>query len=164
MTTSGPSVSDLDTIMQTVMANVGAAAVTSSQSSFAGNDVFGTVASPQVTRLTDPNVKLNGNATGAGILIVDGALIINGTLDFIGWIIVRGDTVINSTSDPNNETFNLGDATIRGALWTGHLKVEVGGSAIIDYSDAAMTLADRTGASQVHNVPRPMTVISWQEV
>ena len=164
LTTGGPSIDDLDAIMQTILGNVGAGAVTTSQNSFNGNDTFGTLATPQVTRLTGSDVQLNGNATGAGILIVDGSLVVNGTLDFVGWIIVRGDTIINAVGDPDNETFVLGDATIRGALWTGHLKVEVGGSAIIDYCDACMTLADTTGTHQVGNVPRPMTVVSWQEV
>jgi hypothetical protein len=164
LTTGGPSIGDLDTIMQTVLSNVGASAVTTSESNFNGNDTFGTLAVPRVTHLTGSDVKLNGNATGAGILIVDGSLVVNGTLDFVGWIVVRGDTIINTVGDPDNETFVLGDATIRGALWTGHLRVEVGGSAIIDYCDACMTLADTTGAGQIGNVPRPMTVVSWQEV
>jgi len=163
-TTSGPSINDLDTIMQTVLSNAGASAVTSDVKSFNGNDTFGTLAAPRVTHLTDPDVTINGNALGVGILIVDGSLRVNGTLDFIGWIIVRGDTIINTVGDANDETIVLGDATIRGALWTGHLKVEVGGSAIIDYCDACMTLADKIGASQVGNVPRPMTVVSWSEI
>jgi hypothetical protein len=145
------------------LANVGANAVTNSTKNFNGNDTFGTLAAPRVTHLTNPDVTLNGNALGAGILIVDGSLRVNGTLDFIGWIIVRGDTIINTVGDAYDETVVLGDATIRGSLWTGHLKVEVGGSAIIDYCDACMSLADTTGGGQIGNVPRPMNVVSWSE-
>jgi len=37
-----------------------------------GNQTYGTPASPQITHLTGNNVKMNGNATGCGIMIVEG--------------------------------------------------------------------------------------------
>src|SRR5207247_9773483 len=57
-----------------------------------GGDVFGTTAAPRITHLTTSVSVGNGNASGAGILIVDGDLTIDGTLDFKGLIIVRGVT------------------------------------------------------------------------
>ncbi|MFQ5665055.1 MAG: PilX N-terminal domain-containing pilus assembly protein [Candidatus Binatia bacterium] len=162
--TGGPTVNDLDQILASILANA-PGAVTSSQSAFNGNDTFGTLAAPQVTHLTDPNVRLNGNATGAGVLIVDGSLTVSGDLNFVGWIIVRGDTVINVTGNADDGTIVLGNATIRGALWTGHLQVQVGGSAIIDYCDACLRLvADSASGNLIGNVPRPMSVVSWQEL
>jgi hypothetical protein len=94
--------------------------------------------------------------TGVGILIADGEFTINGSADFIGWMIVRGATILES------DTLVDGNATILGSLWTGDLVVQVGGSAIIDYCLECMELADGTANGQ--NVPRIMSVASWQEV
>jgi len=162
LTTGGPDTDDLDQIVSYLLGNTGT--VTTSTSKFNGNDTFGTVSSPAITHMTSADVQLNGNAQGAGILVVDGSLTINGSLNFIGWIIVRGDTVINSTASADDDTVVLGNATIFGSLWTGHLTVSVGGSAIVDYCDTCMRLADGTGGANVQNVPRPMKVVSWQEV
>src|SRR4029453_3138626 len=96
----GPSVDDLDQIVNHLLSLPGVE--TTNEKNFNGNDVFGTVASPKVTHMTRNDVSLNGNATGAGILIADGSITINGTLDFIGWIIVRGATVINATGDTDD--------------------------------------------------------------
>ena len=161
LTTGGPNNNDLDQIVSYLLANT--ATVTTSTNQFNGNDTFGTVSSPQITHMTSSSVQLNGSAQGAGILVVDGSLTINGNLSFIGWIIVRGDTVINSTASTSDDTVVLGNATIFGSLWTGHLTVSVGGSAIIDYCDTCMRLADGTGGN-VQNIPRPIKVVSWQEV
>ena len=161
-TTSGPSVADLERIVANLLALPGV--VSTNQGDFNGSsETLGTVAAPKITRLTNPNVRMNGNASGAGILIADGSIEINGTFDFVGWIIVRGATVINSSNHSNDGTVVLGNATIQGSLWTGHLDIKVGGSAIIDYCDACLRLADQTSTTTA-NIPRPMTVVSWQEV
>lgn len=169
VTVNGPSVADLDRIVDQILTrnpnvvNVG-------NSNINGNVTFGTVANPQITRMTASEVKLhaNGNASGAGILIVDGSIIINGTLDFVGWIIVLGDTVINGSGGAGqgtggiDETTVQGSATILGSLWTGDLSVRVGGSAIVDYCQFCMTLAD--GAGVGGNIPGTMQVVYWEEV
>lgn len=161
LTTGGPSVDDLDGIVNHLLALPGG--VTTNQENFNGNDVFGTIASPQVTHMTANEVKLNGHASGAGVLIVDGSLTINGTLDFWGWIIVRGDTVINATGSSDDDTTLVGNASIFGSLWTGHLNIKVGGSAVAHYCTECMSLVDRIGGGN-NAVPRPMRVVSWQEV
>ncbi|MGD9764845.1 MAG: hypothetical protein AB7V27_14115 [Candidatus Binatia bacterium] len=162
LTTGGPSVGDLDQITSHLL-GLPANVITTSQKSFNGNDVFGTRTAPQVTHMTNADVRLNGNASGAGILIVDGSLTINGTLDFIGWIIVRGDTIINSTGDADDDTIVLGNANVFGSLWTGHLKIKVGGSAIVNYCDACLRLIDNVGGN-ANLVPRTMRITSWQEL
>jgi hypothetical protein len=160
VTTSGPSVSDLDRIVANILSNP--SVVTDSTANISGNVTFGTVANPQITHLTASNTKIhaNGTASGAGILIVDGSLTINGTLDFVGWIIVKGDTVINDGYD-GDETNVLGNAMILGSLWTGDLVIKVGGSAIVNYCDFCMRLANNVGNGAV---PRAMTPVSWEEV
>src|SRR5690606_15493031 len=91
--TGGPSVSDLDNIIANILSLPGV--VTTSQKSINGTATFGSVNAPQITKMTNKDVTLTGNASGAGILIVDGSIKINGTLDFVGWIIVRGATIID---------------------------------------------------------------------
>ncbi len=155
--TGGPSVTDLDNIIDRVLSLPGV--VTTSQKNFNGNSSFGSIAAPQITYMTNSNVTLNGNASGAGILVVDGSIKINGSLDFVGWIIVRGATII----DADLITTLLGNAMILGSLWTGHLDIKVGGNATVNYCDQCMRLVDNMAAGG-GMVPRPMRVVSWQEV
>src|SRR4029453_4119084 len=153
----GPSVDDLDQIVNHLLSLPGVE--TTNEKNFNGNDVFGTVASPKVTHMTRNDVSLNGNATGAGILIADGSITINGTLAFIGWIIVRGATVINAPGGHDDTTQVTGNATIVGSLWTGALNIQVGGSAIIDYCDACLRLVDNMDNPN-GPPPNPIQVLS----
>src|SRR4029453_895555 len=156
----GPSVDDLDQIVNHLLSLPGVE--TTNEKNFNGNDVFGTVASPKVTHMTRNDVSLNGNATGAGILIADGSITINGTLDFIGWIIGRGATGINVTGDTDDTTQSTGNAPIVGSLWRGARNIQVGGSAIIDYCDACLRLVD--GMDNANgSLPKPMQLVSWGE-
>jgi len=157
-TTNGPGIADLNQMITDLLAKPN---VTWSGSSVNGGDTLGTVAVPHITHLTNPDVQVNGNASGAGILIADGSVTINGNFDFTGWIIVRGSTTINSTKQDDGTTV-LGSAAILGSLWTGDFKIEVGGNAAIWYSGSAMQLANGTAPGGA--TPAPMVVTSWQEV
>ena len=163
VTTNGPSVSDLDQIISSILTNP--YVVNYSDSSLNGNTSFGTVGSPQITHLTnsDVTIKANGNASGAGILIADGSITINGRLNFTGWIIVRGDTIINDGYDGDSTTV-LGNATILGSLWTGDMVVKVGGSAIIDYCTYCLSLIDNVPGANSGYFPKAMVLVSWEEV
>ncbi len=157
VTTEGPTVTDLDQIINRLLTsnpvvNVGDAVL--------ANGAYGTPTQPQVTHLTNKNVRLDGNMTGAGILIADGEFTINGSANFIGWMIIRGPTILKSSQV--GDTLVDGNATIVGSLWTGDLVVQVGGSAIIDFCIECMALAN--GAGSGNNVPKVMSVTSWQEV
>jgi Tfp pilus assembly protein PilX len=159
LTTGGPSVSDLDQIINDVLARPGVQTVNDNQ--LTGNSTMGTCATPQITHLTSSSVEFAGNTLGCGILIADGNVKITGSLDFTGWIIVRGETDINAQQQ--DDTTVLGNATILGSLWTGDLNVRVGGSAIIDYSSQALALADAV-ANGGNPIPRPMMITAWSEV
>jgi hypothetical protein len=161
LNTGGPDINDLERIVDNILSVPGV--VTTSSQNFNGNDTFGTMLTPQITHMTNSDVRLNGNAFGAGILVVDGSITINGTLDFVGWIIVRGATVINATGDTDDDTVVLGNATIMGSLWTGHLEIKVGGRAVVDYCEECLELIDDTGGVD-GALPRPMRVVSWQEL
>ncbi len=160
MQAASPSVNHLNAFIAELLSNP--TAVTTDTRSFNGNDQFGTVLAPRVTHMTSDSVRLNGNAEGAGILIVDGSITISGKLEFIGLIIVRGDTIIDASTADDGTTV-LGNATLLGSLWTGNLNIQVGGSAIIDYCHECLQLVDTMGG-QSALLPRPMTVLAWGEV
>jgi hypothetical protein len=115
-----------------------------------GNQLFGSEAAPQITYFSADTTLANGDASGAGIMIVEGDLTIQGNLDFKGLIIVRGKTHV--TQDP--ETAVTGSAMVWGSLWTNDLDFEVGGHATLNYSSQALALAGQV----TQNNPLPSTV------
>ena len=123
-----------------------------------GSQTFGTVGAPQITHFTSSSgitIKANGDASGAGIMIVEGDLTIQGRLEFKGLVLVRGRTnVINDPSD----TDITGNATIYGSLWTQDVNLRVGGSAIVDYSSNALQLANQVGGGEA--LPAALIVTS----
>ncbi len=161
VTTGGPDWSDLNRIVNTILTDP--RVVRDSRSRINGNVTFGTLQSPQITHMTasDVTIHANGNASGAGILIVDGSLTINGNLNFVGWIIVRGSTVISGPSS-DDETSVLGNATVMGSLWTAHMVIRVGGSAIVGFCESCLNLV--VPPSGGGYMPKAMMITSWQEV
>ena len=160
-TTGGPSTTDLNRMMNDILGKSGVVTDGTHNFNNGTTTTFGTLAAPQVTHLTNTDVTVNGNITGAGILIADGSVDITGSIDFVGWIIVHGDTIIH-TQTADDGTTVLGNAIIKGSLWTEDFDVKVGGSAIVDYCDWCMTLAGATGGG--NNYPKAMQVRSWEEI
>jgi hypothetical protein len=117
-----------------------------------GNDVFGTVASPQITHFTS-SVTLSGNVSGVGILIVDGGLTITGSLEFAGLIIVSGTTEITTVS---------GSAGVLGALWTTNLELTVSGQATVTYSSQALEAMNAEFGGSI--MPQSVKITSWSEL
>jgi Tfp pilus assembly protein PilX len=146
----GPSVADLTAIAQNVLALGGV--VTNNSDKINGTMTFGTLASPQITRLTNSDVKITGNMSGAGILVADGNVTVQGSMEFIGWVLALGTV----------ESLTTGNATIYGSLWTSGIQIRVGGSAIVGYCSNCLNLAD--GLSTTGILPRTMSVSSWKEV
>lgn len=159
--TGGPSATDVSRIVNTILNDP--RFVRNNSSRINGNVTFGTLQSPQITYMTasDVTIHANGNASGAGILIVDGSLTINGNLNFVGWVIVRGSTTISGPAS-DDETNLLGNATIMGSLWTSHMTIRVGGSAIADFCESCLNLI--VPPSGGGYMPKAMVVTSWQEV
>ena len=119
-----------------------------------GHADFGTNAAPQISHFTNAagvTIKANGDATGAGIMIVEGDLTIQGNLNFNGLILVRGRTSVQVTEV-------IGNATIYGSLWTQDIDLNVGGSAVVNYSTQALALANQVGGA--HPLPSPLKVLS----
>jgi hypothetical protein len=142
-----------DTIVPNILAQPGVVTNPVPGGKVNGNVVFGTPSSPQITHFTgNLEVRANGNASGAGILVVDGSLTLNGSLDFTGLIVVRGATEITTVS---------GNATVLGAIWTTSLDLRVAGSASVTYSTAALSLASDLGRGSL--LPRRARAISWKE-
>ena len=118
-----------------------------------GNVTFGTEVAPQITHFTtSTTIKGNGNASGAGIMIIDGDLTIQGTLDFKGLVIVRGRTAVVG------DTEITGNATIYGSLWTNDINLVVGGSAVAYYSTQGLALANQVSVNSA--LPTPMAVLT----
>jgi hypothetical protein len=119
-----------------------------------GHADFGTNATPQISHFTNTDgvtIKANGDAHGAGIMIVEGDLTIQGNLNFNGLILVRGRTSVQVTEV-------IGNATLYGSLWTQDIDLNVGGSAIVNYSTQALALANQVGGT--HPLPSPLKVLS----
>ncbi len=153
---AAPSIAEMNTIINDLLAMPGV--VTNSSGQINGNTTWGTPGAPQITHLNNASgvtIKGNGNASGAGILIVDGDLTIQGSFDFQGLILVRGKT--NVTNDPSL-TNVTGNATVYGSLWTQDVNLTVGGSAIVDYSSKALQYAN--AAAPTGALPAPVVVAS----
>lgn len=132
--------------------------VTNSGGTINGNATFGTTAAPQITYFSSTSgvtFKGNGNASGAGIMIVEDNLTIQGTFAFKGLILVRGRT--NVMNDPSDTTVT-GNATVYGSIWTQDLNLTVGGSSIVYYSSQALGLANTAGGGAA--LPAPLSVTS----
>jgi hypothetical protein len=118
-----------------------------------GNVTLGTVSAPRITYFNgDTTIQANGDASGAGILIVHGSLTISGNFDFTGLVIVDGTTQITTVT---------GNATIYGAVWTTDLSLTVGGSAAVRYSDGALSLANSIPGVAQPLLPQKVAIVAW---
>src|SRR5262245_26945469 len=151
MTSSAaPSVAQINQMANDLLARPGV--VVNNNAQINGNSTFGTTLLPQITHFSQSTeIQGNGNASGAGILIVDGDLTINGSLDFKGLILVRGATVVGTTGV-------TGNATVYGTIWTNDVNLSIGGSAICYYSTQALALANQVGGGGA--LPSPMQLTS----
>jgi hypothetical protein len=151
---AAPSVTELNQMITDLLALP--TVQTYNTTSINGGQQYGTTAAPQISHFTDPNgatLQANGNASGAGIMIVEGDLNILGNFSFDGLILVRGRT---NVSDPSH-TGAMGNATLYGSLWTEDFNLVVGGHATIDYSSQALNLANAAGGGG-GTLPAPMQV------
>jgi Tfp pilus assembly protein PilX len=159
-TCQGPSVSRItNTIVPNIIGQPGTATDPVNRTNINGNVTLGTTASPQITYFTgDTTIKANGNASGAGVLIVNGSLTIQGNFNFTGLVIVVGSTQIGSS----DQTQVTGNASVYGAIWTTDLSLKVGGSAGVRYSNAALNLISQIpNITQPQLIPQVVDVTAW---
>jgi len=152
---SSPNVAQVNQIIDTLLALPGVQ--TYADSRINGNFTFGTEAAPKITHFTNADgitIKGNGNAKGAGIMIVDQNLTIQGSFEFKGLILVGGATTVST----DWETGLTGNATLLGSIWTTELKLRVGGSAVALYSSQALSLANTLVPDW--GMPAPMQITS----
>jgi hypothetical protein len=154
--TDGPDASELDILVDRILTNSSPVVeLTANHYNGDCSTSFGTLAAPQVTHMTnDSGIKINGDFCGVGLLIVDGPLDLNGSMNFTGWIIARSTVSLTGT----------GNSTIRGSLWTNGIEFSAGGSLIVEYSTAGLELANAAGGNPNGNVPRKLTIVSWEEL
>ena len=152
----GPSTAQITQLIEDLLA---LPHVTNSERNINGIQTFGTEASPQITYFNNSEgatFTANGNASGAGIMIVEHSLTITGSLDFKGLIIVRGETDVSEIT---------GHALIWGSLWTTDFDVMVGGNADVQYSsEALIQLANHAGGAGTTTLPAPVKIYAWRDV
>jgi hypothetical protein len=144
-----PSAAQIDAMVADLLARPGVvtqgSGTVNNSSSIAGWQCKNTDAAPvpEITHFTgDVTFKGNGNISGQGILIVDGNLTLNGKIDFKGLIIVRGATNVVSDTDIT------GNASLWGSIWTTDINMVIGGSAFVQYSTQALSLANQVSGGQ----------------
>jgi len=150
---SAPSIAQLNQIIADLDALPGV--VKSSDKFLSKKQSFGTANAPEITHYTSTDgltIKGNGDADGAGILIIDGDLTLEGNLTFKGLVIVRGGTIVKK----DTTTQASGNATLYGSLWTTSMDLVVSGSAIVQYSSQALGLANQVSGGT--GLPAPVTV------
>ena len=147
-----PSVAQLNQFAADLVARPGVVII--NDSSIHGNTTFGTETEPQITYFNNSSgvVMGNGNASGAGIMIVEGDLTIQGSLEFKGLVIVRGRTRVDGT------TTDSGNATLYGSLLTNDVNLTVGGSVLVNYSSQALGLANQASGGMA--LPAPVQLAS----
>ena len=147
-----PSVAQLNQFAADLVARPGVVII--NDSSIHGNTTFGTETEPQITYFNNSGgvVMGNGNASGAGIMIVEGDLTIQGSLEFKGLVIVRGRTRVDGT------TTDSGNATLYGSLLTNDVNLTVGGSVLVNYSSQALGLANQASGGMA--LPAPVQLAS----
>lgn len=153
---SGPSASEVETIIDNVLAN-SSPIYRYTSPIFNGNcsGSFGTLSAPQITHMTNTvGTRINGDFCGAGILIVDGPLTVQGTMNFTGWVLARSSLSLSGN----------GNAFIVGSVWTNGVQFGTGGSMAVNYSTAALQLANATGGNPNGNVPRRLALLTWEEL
>jgi hypothetical protein len=149
---AAPSVAQINQIVADLLALPGV--VINNDNNVTGNAIFGTTLLPALTYFPNSvEIKGNGNASGAGIMIVEGDLTIKGSLDFKGLILVRGRTQVVG------DTEVTGNATVYGSIWTNDINLIVGGSALVQYSSAALSLANTIGGI-AGALPAPVQLVS----
>jgi hypothetical protein len=154
---SAPSMSQLNQIVDTLIAEPPPIFQSIPNTSIQGNAVFGTPDSPKITYFpSSTTIRGGGTVDGAGILIVEGDLTIAGDLNFKGLIIVRGRTTVDQHNE--GDTVITGHANIYGSLWTYDVDLVVGGSANVFYSSQALALANNTVVTGA--LPAPVRIVS----
>jgi hypothetical protein len=146
----GPTTAEMNQFISDLQAEPGAQTCGCLQINNSCGCSFGSTASPQITTVgisgQTLQIKNNGNVNGAGVLIVNGNLDIQGSVNFKGLILVTGTLSVT------------GNATVYGSVWTQGVSLDVGGSAIVDYSTQALALANLTHPGG--DMPTPMRVTS----
>jgi hypothetical protein len=115
---------------------------------------LGSTSATQVTYVKG-DLHLSGQGTGAGVLIVDGSLVMSGKFDFKGIVIVRGDVRLTGGG---SGVHILGALMIGQSLTALEDTVEVGfaGQANMHYS--AEAISNATNA-----LPASYSVVYWDE-
>jgi hypothetical protein len=142
-----PTIAEMNQFISDLQSQPGAQTCGCAQINNSCHCNFGSTLSPAITTSSgNLTIKSDGNVNGAGVMIVQGNLDIQGTVNFKGLILVTGTLTVT------------GNATVYGSVWAQGVSLDVGGSAIVDYSTQALALA--TNIVTNNDVPTPIKVTS----
>jgi len=116
-------------------------------------NVWGTLEQPKVTFING-DIQLNNStsATGCGILVVNGSLLVNGNFDFVGLVVAFKNTNIDITLNGNGSI--IGSLVVAG----NGINIDVSsGNFEILYSAQALNLIDQLLAT------KRFSILSWWE-
>lgn len=119
------------------------------------NGTIGTYNAPQIT-YSSGELRVRGNSSGAGVLIVDGSLRIEDTFSFKGLIIIRGGEL-------RIELNSSGSTGIYGSVLIAPSspQIEIEGGGAIKYSSEAIKRVQDTWPGVM---PQKARLIAWHEV
>ncbi len=156
----------LDTVIEAFLAGADLIIETGTQSSQGGTENWGTFAQPpalgdpQITyiRDTDPapnsTFTINGNVSGAGILVIEGNAEILGNFEFAGIIIIVGAGDVTFGGSGNQTLW--GGLIVSPGAGGGSVNFELGGSASIYYSSEAVNFGKtRITRMALHETGQP---------
>jgi len=124
---------------------------------------LGTVETPKITYISKTDstaIKISGNMSGAGILVVEGGnleVTLTGSMSWIGIIIVSGNSV--GFKETGSGEVKGGMIVLEKNNPDVNKELEVGGNFSIKYSSEAIAMANNAILNK-----QKMSVISWQKV
>jgi hypothetical protein len=131
-------------------------------SSLSGVDL-GTVSTPKITYISSTDstsIKINGNTSGAGILVVEGGnleITLTGNMSWTGIIIVSGSSV--GFKETGSGQVTGGIIVFENNNPDVNKELEVGGDFSIKYSSEAVAMANNAVLNK-----KKYSVVSWQKV
>lgn len=124
---------------------------------------LGSVLAPKITYITSTDstpIKVNGNTTGAGILVVEGGnleITINGNMSWTGIIIVSGYSV--GFKETGSGQVKGGIVVLENNNPDVNKELEVGGNFLIKFSSEAIAMANNMVLNR-----QKYSIVSWQRV
>lgn len=121
--------------------------------SVSGNQTWGTPNNPQVTQLYG-SATINGNISGAGILMVEGSLTLRGNVTWVGVVIVTGSALVDLR----------GSIDVVGAMIAGNPSGRLDGSTDLDIRGSGSVRFSRDAIDMAQTSTQVNQMRGWMEL